>query len=278
MATTDNVSNYLRDAFNDMIFGNTSFTRPSNTRFTPMIVAATASGGGTPAAGYLPLVVTNNNTNWPASVSRVKASGADMNFGNNSSTTTTLVSMIEDDNGSPPNLLTFEDLAASILVNNGDNFTIPTGLFTFSYKGGVAVAFDPTSVSVYSDYLVDKMNDHLHGGPNFTVPSTLYLELVTAIGKTDGSGATPAPGWSRLSSANNSTNWPASSGQNKTNGVTLSFGTNGSGPATITGIRVFDASTMGNLLTLNTLGVPVVVASGAPFTIPVGAQIFGWHA
>src|SRR5215472_77682 len=277
MAVTDNVSNYLRDAFNDMLFGRTTFTRPGSTRFILLTVQATASGGGTAAAGYSPLTVTNDATHWPASASRVKASGLDMNFGSNSSTTATIVGIMEDDAGSPPNMLTFQDLAANILVNNGDNFTVPTGLFTFTYKGGLAAAFDPATVSVYSDYLVDKMNDHLHGGGNYTVPTTLYLELVTAIGKTDGTGATAGPGWSRLAVTNNTTNWPASSGQNKVNGVTLSFGTNGSSSAIITGVRVFDASTSGNLLTLNTLGVPVTVANGAPFSIPVGAQVFGWH-
>lgn len=278
MATTDNLSNYLRDAFNDHVFGATLFTRPSSTRFTLMIVMATASGGGTPAAGYSPLIVTNNGTNWPASSARVKPSGSDMNFGNNASTTATIVGVSEDDNGSPPNLLTFEELVAPILVNPGDNFTIPAGLFTFTYKGAVGVTFDPATVGVYSDYLVDKMNDHLHGGGNYTPPATLYLELVTAIGKTDGSGATVAAGFSRLAKTNNSTNWPASSGQNKVNGTTLSFGTNSGGPATIVGVRVFDASSSGNMLTLNLLGVPVTVAAGAPFTIPVGAQIFGWAA
>lgn len=278
MATTDNLSNYLRDAFNDMIFGGTSYTRPSTTRFTLLTVMATASGGGTAAAGYSPLSFTNSGANWPASASRIKASAADMNFGSNSSSTATIVGVLEDDAGSPPNMLTFEELVSPILVNNGDNFTIPTGLFTFTYKGSVAVLYDPAVVSVYSDYLVDKMNDHLHGGGNYTVPGTLYLELVTAIGKTDGSSATPAAGFSRLAVTNNSTNWPASSGQNKTNGTVLNFGTNGGASATITGIRIFDAPSGGNLLTLNTLTVPVTVASSAPFQIPVGAQIFGWAA
>src|SRR5689334_17872168 len=122
MATTDNYSNYLRDKVNDLVFGATSYTKPTTTRFTLLTVMATASGGGTVAPGYSPLSFTNNSSNWPASASRLKASAADMNFGNNSAGTTTIVGVMEDDAGSPPNLLTFEELNAAILVNNGDNF------------------------------------------------------------------------------------------------------------------------------------------------------------
>lgn len=278
MATTDNFSNYLRDRFNDLLFGAVAYTRPSTTEFVALTAMSTAAGGGTPAAGYAPKSVTNNATNWPASVSRLKTSANDIDFGNNSAGTDTIVGLSEYDLGSPQNLLTFEELNSPILVNNGDNFLIAAGLAVYSFQGSLAVTFDPLTVSIYSDYMSDKANDHLHGGPDFTPPATLYLELVTAMGATDGSGGTAAPGFARLAVTNNLTSWPASSGQTKTNGIALNFGTNGAGSATIVGLRIWDASTSGNLLTLNTLSTPTVVAASAPFIIPVGAQVFGWHA
>lgn len=278
MATTDNFSNYLRDAFNDLVFGSTAWMRPGTTQFVALTAMSTAAGGGTPAPGYAPAAFTNSVGNWPASASRLKANAADISFGNNGAGTATIVGLSEYDLGSPPNLLTFEELTSAVLVNNGDAFLIATALGIFTFQGGVAATFDPLTVSIYSDYMADKINDHLHGGPDFTPPATLYLELVSTIGKTDGTTGVAAPGFARLAKTNNATNWPASSGQTKTNGTSLNFGNNGGASVTIVGIRIWDASSSGNLLTLNTLSTPVVVASGAPFIIPVGAQVFGWAA
>src|SRR5271157_5255454 len=124
-----------------------------------------------------------------------------------------------------------------------------------------------------SNYLRDKLNDHLHGGTSYTSPSTTYWSAMTTMPTSSGGGVESSLG--RLSVANNSTNWPASSGQIKSTGVQLNFGNAASG-MTIVGVAEYDASTGGNLLQFGLLATSITLTTGQPFSMAIGALQLGW--
>lgn len=131
----------------------------------------------------------------------------------------------------------------------------------------------------YSNYLRDKINDHLHGRTTFTAPATTYFALMTVAPTASGGGTEASGGtYARVAITNNTTSWPASSGQTKTNGVAIDFGTATSNLGTIVAIAEYDAASGGNLLTFAALTTPVTIASGQPFQIPVGGGVFNWAA
>src|ERR1051326_2009177 len=101
----------------------------------------------------------------------------------------------------------------------------------------------------YSNYLRDKINDHLHGGSAFTRPDPTYFAAMTVLPTASGGGTEATANFSRVSVTNDSSNWPASSGPTKTNANAIDFGTNGGSSVTIAGIAEYDAPTGGNLLT-----------------------------
>lgn len=124
-----------------------------------------------------------------------------------------------------------------------------------------------------SNYLADKVGDILHGGFTYSVPTTTYFDAMTV--SPTGSGGGTSSGMGRVAVTNNSTNWPASSGQTKTNANAINFGTNSTGSAqTIVAIAEYDASSGGNLLFYGTLSTAQVVAIGAPFVVPAGGGIY----
>lgn len=110
-----------------------------------------------------------------------------------------------------------------------------------------------------TNYGEDQVNDALFGGDSMggtatsTAPGTWYIGLMTAAAGEAGGGtelAIGTNGYARIAVVNNVTNFPASSGGSKTNGVDLlsaiSSGAWGGG-ANIVGIAFFDAATAGNM-------------------------------
>ena len=131
----------------------------------------------------------------------------------------------------------------------------------------------------YSNYLRDLISSHLHGKTTFTAPATTYFALMT-VAPTAAGGGTEASGgtYARVAVTNNTTNWPASSGQTQSNGVAIDFGTATSNLGTIVAIAEYDASSAGNLLTFAALTTSVAINTGQPFQIPIGGAVFNWAA
>lgn len=124
-----------------------------------------------------------------------------------------------------------------------------------------------------SNYLADKVNDHLHGVATFTAPSTMYLDAMSVLPTTSGGGT--STGFGRVALATNSTSWNASSGQITTNAVVIDWGTNTTGMVqTVVGIAVYDASSGGNLLWFGSLTTIRAVNPGEDFSVPVGGGQF----
>jgi len=131
----------------------------------------------------------------------------------------------------------------------------------------------------FSNYLRDKINDHLHGRTTYTAPATTYFALMTIAPTAAGGGVEAAGGtYARVAITNDTTSWPASVGQTKNNGVAINWGTATAHFGTIMAIAEYDAATGGNLLTFSPLATPVTVNSGQPFQVPVAGGVYNWAA
>jgi len=133
-------------------------------------------------------------------------------------------------------------------------------------------------MSQMSDYLENKLIDHLFRSTAFTKPSILYVALGRAAA--DGSFTElSGGGYVRMASTPSNTNWTATQGgtigaSSGTGGSTSTAGANYFAPATsdwgadITHYAIFDALSAGNMLIYGALTSPVRVYTGEQFRIP----------
>jgi hypothetical protein len=117
-----------------------------------------------------------------------------------------------------------------------------------------------------SNYLENKVNDHVLGGPDYTRPATVYVSLHTADPTDAGTGAeATGSGYARKAVTNNATNWPASVNGSKSNGTEIAFdpatGSWSSG-ANQTHFGIWDALSGGNLLRYGALTTPKAFTTG----------------
>jgi hypothetical protein len=123
----------------------------------------------------------------------------------------------------------------------------------------------------YSDYLENKILDHLFGATTFTPPATLYAAAFTAA-PTDAGGGTECSGgsYARLAITNNTTNFPNASGGSKSNGTAFEFVTATGSWGTVVYIGFFDASSSGNFLGGGDF-TGVAIASGDILRVPASS-------
>ena len=122
-----------------------------------------------------------------------------------------------------------------------------------------------------SNYLEDKVNDHVLGGGDFTRPGTVYLALYTAAPSDSGGGTEVTGGsYARVAITNNATNFPASSGGAKSNGTVITFAQATANWGTVVAWGLLDASSGGNLLYWADLTQSKAINSGDTARFPVG--------
>jgi hypothetical protein len=113
----------------------------------------------------------------------------------------------------------------------------------------------------FSDYLEDKVLDHVFGGNAYTAPSTLYVALYTVAPSDTGGGTEVSGGaYARQTAAF------SVSGTNPTtasNTAAIEYPTATADYGTVVAVGVFDASSSGNLLAYANLSTSKVVSSGA---------------
>ena len=120
----------------------------------------------------------------------------------------------------------------------------------------------------FSDYLEDKVLDHVFGGTAYTAPSTLYVALYT-VAPTDTGGGTEVSGgaYARQTAAF------TVSGTNPTtasNSAAIEYPTATADYGTVVAVGVFDASSGGNLLAYANLDTSKVVSTGDVFRFNTG--------
>jgi hypothetical protein len=115
-----------------------------------------------------------------------------------------------------------------------------------------------------SDYLENKVLDHILGTTTYTKPSTVYLALYTTT-PTDSTSGTEVAGGSY---ARKVITFGASSSGAATNNTNVDFTLMPT--CTVTGIAVLDALTSGNILVYGALGSSKAVSSGDTLRIASG--------
>lgn len=126
-----------------------------------------------------------------------------------------------------------------------------------------------------SDYLENKILDHILGNTAYSAPANIYFALMTAP-PTDAGGGTEVTGgsYARVGLTNNTTNFPNASAGSKSNGVDVSFPTATASWGSVTHVAVYDASSAGNLLFWAPLTAPVTVPNGGSLLFAAGQLVF----
>lgn len=125
-------------------------------------------------------------------------------------------------------------------------------------------------MSSFSDYLENKLLDHVFGATAYTAPGTLYLALFTSA-PSDAGGGTEVTGgsYARASVTNNTTNFPNAASGAKTNANAITFATATADWGTVVAVGIFDAASAGNLIAWGTV-TSQSVPSGVTASIPAG--------
>jgi hypothetical protein len=113
----------------------------------------------------------------------------------------------------------------------------------------------------FTDYLEDKVLDHVFGGTAYTAPTTLYVGLFTSS-PSDTGGGTECSGGSYARKSMPDMTISGTSPTQASNGAAVEFVTATGSWGTITHTGIFDASSSGNLLCWAALSASKVVASG----------------
>ena len=125
-----------------------------------------------------------------------------------------------------------------------------------------------------SNYLEDKVQDHVLGGGDYTRPGTVYVALCTTAPTDASTGSTivePSGGsYARVAVTNNATNFPASSGGAKSNGTAITFPTATGSWGTVTHFAIVDASSNGNVLWWGSLGSSKTIDTGDTASFATG--------
>lgn len=120
-------------------------------------------------------------------------------------------------------------------------------------------------MSAFSDYLENKVLDHLLGAVAYTAPATVYFALYSAAPSDTGGGTeVGGGGYTRVAVTNNATNWPAAASGTKRNASTITFPEATATWGTIVAIGILDAATAGNLLFWTTITSRSVVSGDIP--------------
>jgi len=120
----------------------------------------------------------------------------------------------------------------------------------------------------FSDYLEDKVLEHVFGGNAYSAPSTLYVALYT-VAPTDTGGGTEVSGGAYVRKASAFT----VSGTNPTqasNSAAIEYPTATANYGTVVAVGIFDASSSGNLLAYANLTASKVVSTGDVFRFNSG--------
>lgn len=135
-----------------------------------------------------------------------------------------------------------------------------------------------------SDYLENKLIDHVFRGVPYTAPTTIYVELYTSACNdsargTEVSGGSYARGslvasvanWAATNGATTTTNPSTGTGGTTSNNVAITFATPSAGWGIVTHVGLSDASTAGNMLVCITLTTSKTINSGDTVSFPISS-------
>lgn len=126
----------------------------------------------------------------------------------------------------------------------------------------------------FSDYLENKILDHVFGDGAYTSP-TAYVALCTTVPTDASTGSNIVEanytGYARL--IINASDMSAAAAGSKTNSAALTFAACTAGSSTIIGFAICDALTVGNMLMWGTVTSKVIDTTATPPTIQASALV-----
>ena len=120
----------------------------------------------------------------------------------------------------------------------------------------------------FSDYLEDKVLDHVFGGTAYTAPATLYVALYT-VAPDDTGGGTEVTGGSYVRQTGTFT-VSGTPPTTATNSAAIEYPTATADYGTVVAVGILDASSGGNLLAYADLTTSKTVSTGDVFRFDAG--------
>lgn len=122
----------------------------------------------------------------------------------------------------------------------------------------------------FSNYLEDKVLDHVFKGSSFAQPSSLFIALFTADPGEEGSlGEVAAGGYARVECAN----WAQAANGSKATAQVVTFPQATDAWGTITHFGIFDAATGGNFILGGAFTTSKAIGSGDTVELASGTLV-----
>lgn len=125
-------------------------------------------------------------------------------------------------------------------------------------------------MSAASDYLEDKLLDHVLGNTAFGQPSNIYLALFTADTGLEANSPSAEISTSGTAYGRQSVSFAASSSGSASTSATVTFSAATANWGTVTHVAVMDASTSGNVLFYGAVTTSKTIESGDTFQVSSG--------
>lgn len=160
------------------------------------------------------------------------------------------------------NFLAHGDLATAKTIGAGDNASFAAGDIDISFNtGGV------------SDYLANKLLDHIFKTTEYTVPTNIYVALATATIEDSDTGTTiTEPGENYARKGHDAYDAAAAGASENTGAITFVTATGSWGA--VTDVALIDALTLGNILFYATLDESKTIGNGDTAKFNDGALDF----
>lgn len=128
-----------------------------------------------------------------------------------------------------------------------------------------------------TNYLENKILDGVLGGPAFSLPSSVWIALSTAVYSESATGSAmnevSGGSYARVEVTNDDTNWPAAVSGSKSNGTAVQFPTATASWGTVRSFYIVDAASAGNCLYGGDLTTSRSVISGDTVSFAAGSIV-----
>ncbi|NMC61668.1 MAG: hypothetical protein GYA55_00725 [SAR324 cluster bacterium] len=126
-----------------------------------------------------------------------------------------------------------------------------------------------------TNYLENKILDHILGNSAYSAPSKVYVGLATGVSEAGVVTGEPSSGsYARVEVTNNATNFPNAVDGSKSNGTAITFPEATGSWGTLTHVFISDASSGGNVLLYSELTVSKAVDTGDTVSFAIGSLTF----
>lgn len=123
-----------------------------------------------------------------------------------------------------------------------------------------------------TDYGEAQLLNQVFGGIPYTIPTTLYFGYMVGTPTDQGPGAEPNAGaYQRIGVTNNTTNFPVTTNQIKSNGTDIQFVEATANHGLVQAIGIWDSPSSGNMLAYGLLNNPITIGVGDAMKLPSGS-------